>query len=302
MDFAAISAFVLVGDKGGFRAAATALGITSAGVSKAVSRLESKLGVTLVARTTRSVRLTPAGSVFHARCKAILADLDQAGREAAEGSAQPQGQLVISLSRVFGRMRVLPVIADYTKQYPEVEIEVRLSDRLADLVVEGVDLAIRIGDLPDSSLIATRVGQTGFVMCGSPEYLATMGMPAHPDDLHRHSVVGYVAPDTAVRFTYRFLIDGVVKTVSLPSRLKVDDGEALVGAGARSVGLVMANEYLMEQQIAEGSLVRVLREFETPPVPISVVQLPTRNPSPAARAFVAMLRRRLVGWPQGGMV
>ena len=302
MDLAAISAFVSVGDKGGFRAAATVLGITSAGVSKAVSRLESEVGVTLVARTTRSVRLTPAGSVFHARCKAILADLDQAGREAAEGSAQPQGRLVISLSRVFGRMRVLPVIADYTKRYPEVEIEVRLSDRLADLVAEGVDLAVRIGDLPDSSLIATRIGQTGFVMCGSPEYLATRGVPAHPDDLHRHSVVGYVAPDTAVRFTYRFLVDGAVKTVNFPSRLNVDDGEALVGAGARSVGLVMANDYLMEKQIAEGSLVRVLREFETSPVPISVVQLPTRNPSLAARAFVTMLRRRLVGWPQGGML
>lgn len=295
MDFAAISAFVSVGDKGGFRAAAIALGITSAGVSKAVSRLEAQLGVTLVARTTRSVRLTSAGVVFHARCKAILADLDQAGREAAEGSAQPQGRLVISLSRVFGRMRVLPVIADYTKQYPEVEVEVRLSDRLVDLVAEGVDLAIRIGHLPASSLIATRIAETGFVLCGSPEYLASTGMPAYPDDLHSHSVVGYVAPDTAVRFTYRFLVDGVVKTMSIASRLTVDDGEALVGAGARSAGLVMANDYLMEQHLADGSLVRVLREFEMPPVPISVVHLPTRNPSSAARAFTVMLRRRLAG-------
>jgi len=212
MDLAAINAFVSVGDKGGFRAAATALGITSAGVSKAVSRLETQLGVTLVARTTRSVRLTAAGAVYHARCKTILADLHQAGQEAVEGSASPQGKLVISASRVFGRMRVLPVIADYVKQYPQVEVEVRLSDRVVNLVDEGVDVAIRIGHLPDSS----------------------------------------------------------------------------------SAGLIMVNDYLVEPFLEDGSLVRVLREFEMPPVPISVVHLPTRNPSSAARAFIGMLRRRSI--------
>lgn len=137
------------------------------------------------------------------------------------------------------------------------------------------------------------MSQTRFVMCGSPEYLAASGTPKHPDDLHRHTIVGYVAPDTAVRFNHRFLIDGTTRTTTFPSRLTVDDGEALVAAGLRSAGLVMANDYLMEQHIADGGLVRVLRGFEIPPAPISVVQLPTRNPSPAARAFVAMLRRRL---------
>ncbi len=297
MNISAISAFVSVGDKGGFRAAATALGITSAGVSKAVARLEAQLGVTLVARTTRSVRLTSAGVRFHARCKAILADLDQAGHEAAEGAAVPQGRLVISTSRAFGRMRVLPVIADYVRQYPGVEVEVRLDDRPVDLVEEGVDLAIRIGHLPDSSLIAARVSQTGFVLCGSPEYLAASGMPAHPDDLRHHSIVGYVTPGTAIRFTYRFLIDGVERTMSLSSRLTVDDGEAAVTAAVRSVGLAMVNDYHVEQRVAGGSLVRVLRAFETPPVPISVVQLPTRKPSHAVQAFTAMLRRRLAATP-----
>lgn len=293
MDLAAISAFVSVGDKGGFRAAASTLGITSAGVSKAVSRLEAQLGVTLVARTTRSVRLTSAGLAFHARCRAILADLEQAGHEAAETSAQPQGRLVISASTAFGRLRVLPVIADYMRQYPLVEVEARLSDRVVDLVPERIDLAVRIGHLPDSSLIGTKIAETGFVMCGSPEYLATSGPLDHPDDLSRHAVVGYVAPDTAVRFRHRFLVDGTEQALSLPSRLLVDDGEAMVAAGARSVGLVMVNDYLVEKHLADGSLVRVLREFETPPVPISVVQLPARNPSQAAQALTVMLRRRL---------
>lgn len=293
MDLAAINAFVSVGDKGGFRAAAITLGLTSAGVSKAVSRLEKQLGVMLVARTTRSVRLTPAGAAFHARCKAILADLDQARHEAGEGAARPQGRLVVATSRSFGRMRVLPVIADYVKRYPEVEVEVRLSDQVVDLVTDGVDLAVRIGHLPDSSLVATRIGQTGFVMCASPEYLAAAGTPSHPDDLRHHSVVGYVAPDTATRFTYRFLVAGVPSAMSLASRLTVDDGEALVGAGIRSAGLVTVNDYFVERHLEDGSLVRVLRAFEMPPVPISVVHLPTRNPSPSARALMSMLRSRI---------
>ncbi len=295
MDLAAISAFVAVGDKGGFRAAATSLGMTSSGVSKAVARLEIGLGVALVARTTRSVRLTSAGVAFHVRCKAILMDLDQAGHEAAEGTTLPQGLLVISMSTVFGRIRVLPVIADYMRRYPQVELEVRLSDRVVDLVTEGVDLAIRIGHLPDSGLIATRVGRTGYMLCGSPAYLADAGTPLHPKDLSRHRVVGFVAPDTAVRFAYRFLVDGAAITVTPPSPLTMDDGEALVGAGVRSVGLVMATDYLVERHLADGSLVRILSEFEMPPVPISVLHLPSRNPSPAGRAFVAMLRRRLIG-------
>ena len=297
MDLAALNAFVAVADKEGFRAAATALGITSAGVSKAVARLEAQLGVTLVARTTRSVRLTAAGAAFHARCTAILADLEFAGREAADGAVLPQGRLVISMSRAFGRLRVLPVLADYARLYPQVEIEVRLSDRVADLIEDGVDVAVRIGHLPDSSLIATRIGETRFAMCGSPAYLAAQGTPTHPADLGRHQVVGYVAPDTAIRFSYCFVIDGGVRTMALPARVTLDDGEALVEAGVRSLGLVMANDYLMAPHLADGSLVRVLREFETTPLPISVVNLPTRTPSPAIRAFTAMLRNRLAGLP-----
>ncbi|MDQ2184018.1 LysR family transcriptional regulator [Alcaligenaceae bacterium A4P071] len=297
MDLAAINAFVTVGDKGGFRAAATALGITSAGVSKAVSRLEAQLGVTLVARTTRSVRLTAAGALFHARCKVILSDLNLAGQEAADRSALPQGKLVISTSRVFGRLRVLPVVADYVKQHPQVDVEVRLSDRVVNLVDEGIDVAIRIGHLPDSSMIASRIGETRFVMCASPQYLSAATMPSHPEHLIGHSVIGYVAPDTAVRFTYGFMIDGMPKSMTLPSRLTVDDGEALVSAATRSVGLIMVNDYLVQEQLDSGSLVRVLREFELPPIPISVVHLPTRNPSSAARAFTVMLRRRLTERP-----
>ncbi len=290
LDLAALAAFVAVGDKNGFRAAGEALGMSSAGVSKAVARIETQLGVMLVARTTRSVRLTSAGTVFHARCKAILSDLDTAAVEASEASLEPRGRLVVSAPISYGRLRVLPVVAEYMTRYAGVEVEIRLSDRVVDLVEEGFDLAVRIGHLPDSGLVATRVAQTSFVLCASPGYVARAGSPRHPDDLSDHTFIGYVLPGTAARFTYRFMVDDAVRTMTFEPRLTVDDGEALVELAMRSTGLVMVADYLAERHLQAGALVRILPTFEVPPSPISIVQLPTRTPSPAARAFTTMFR------------
>jgi LysR family transcriptional regulator for bpeEF and oprC len=292
MDLAAINAFVTVGESGGFRAAATILGMTSSGVSKAITRLEKKLGVQLLARTTRSVRLTPAGAAFHARCRAILAELSAAEHQAAEASIIPQGRLTVSMTSTgIGRDHILPIIADYVKMHPQVEVEARLTDRMVDLVEEGVDIAIRIGHLPDSGLIATRVGQTGFILCGSPEYLATAGIPTHPSELTSHRFIGFVTPGTATHFEYRFMIDGAPKSMSFPSQLRIDDGEALIVAAMRSLGLIMIGDCLVEDLVRKGQLVRVLREFEMPPMPVNIVHVPSRHPSPAARALIEMLRR-----------
>jgi DNA-binding transcriptional LysR family regulator len=292
MDLAAISAFVTVGDTGGFRSAGLVLGMTSSGVSKAVARLEKRIGIQLLARTTRSVRLTPAGAAFHSRCKAILSELSDAEHSAAAASTVPQGKLTVTMSSTeFGRNRVLPVITDFIKLHPQVEVHARLSDRLVDLVEEGVDLAVRIGTLPDSGLIATKISETGFVLVGSPEYFATAGLPSHPDDLTEHKFVGFVTPGTASRFEYRFLVDGQPRTMMFPSQLTVDDGEALVAAALRSVGLIMIVDYLVDDLIRTGQLVRVLRNFEMPPMPVSVVHVPSRHPSPAARVLINMLRQ-----------
>jgi DNA-binding transcriptional LysR family regulator len=259
-----------------------------------VARLETRLGVQLLARTTRSVRLTPAGQAFHSRCKAILAELSEAEHHAAGASIVPQGRLTVSMSATaIGRNRILPVIAEFTKLHPQVEVHARLSDRLVDLVEEGVDLAVRIGQLPDSGLIATRIGETGFVLVGSPEYLATAGIPSHPDELAQHRFVGFVTPGTATRFEYRFKVDGEVRAMSFPSKLTVDDGEALVSAAAASVGLIMIVDFLVDDLLRKGQLVRVLREYEMPPMPISVIHPPSRHPSPAARVLIDMLRRSL---------
>ncbi|MGI4748410.1 MAG: LysR family transcriptional regulator [Janthinobacterium lividum] len=292
MDLAAISAFVTVGECGGFRSAATILGMTSSGVSKAVTRLERRLGVLLIARTTRSVRLTPAGIAFHVRCKSILGELSEAEHQAAEASVIPQGRLTISMSSTgFGRNRVLPVIVDYVKLHPQVEVQARLSDRLVDLVEEGVDLAVRIGHLPNSGLIATSIGETRFVLCGTPEYLAATGIPSHPDELANHRFVGFVIPGTASRFVYQFMVSGAPQSFNFQSQLTVDDGDALIAAAIRGVGLIMIVDCLVEDYLRQGRLIRILQEFEMPPIPVNVVYVPSRHPSPAGRAFIDMLRR-----------
>jgi DNA-binding transcriptional LysR family regulator len=292
MDLPAISAFVAVGETGGFRAAATVLGMTSSGVSKAVSRLEARLGIQLVARTTRAVRLTPAGKAFHGRCKSILAQLGEAEHSAAAASVIPQGKLTVTMpSTGFARSRAIPIIAQFVQLHPQVEVEARLSDRVSDLVEEGIDVAIRIGPLPDSQLIAVKLWNVALMVCGSPEYLAENGVPTHPDELENHRFVGFVTSGTSARYEYRFTIDGRVRTMQFQSQLTVDSGEALVVAASHSAGLVMVTDYLAEDMLRSGRLVRILTEFEAPPMAVSIVHAPSRHPSPAARVLIDMLRR-----------
>jgi LysR family transcriptional regulator for bpeEF and oprC len=303
LDFAAISAFVTVGDSGGFRSAADILGMTSSGVSKAIARLEKRVGVQLLARSTRSVRLTPAGAAFHSKCKTILAELSDAEHDAAGASVVPSGRLTVSMSATgFGRNRVLPIIAEFVKQHPQVEVQARLSDRFVDLVEEGVDLAVRIGKLPDSGLIATKIGETGFVLCGTPGYLAAAGVPSHPDDLVNHRFVGFVTPGTASRFEYRFAVNGQIRTMQFASQLTVDDGEALVTAAMSSVGLILIVDYLVDDLLQSGRLVRLLRDFETLPWPVNIVHVPSRHPSPAARLLIDMLKRGMKSVTNNGKV
>lgn len=293
-DLPAIAAFVAVAESGGFRAAAITLGMSSSGVSKAVARLERRMGVQLLVRTTRSVRLTDAGSIFHEKSRSILTQLHAAEMATIALASAPQGRLTIGMSSsAFGREHILPVIAAFLRRHPQVEIHARLSDRMVDLVEEGVDLAVRIGELPDSTMKATRIGRTGFVLCASPEYLLASGTPVHPDDLARHAFVGFASPGTSKRFEYRFMVDGSVRSSFYPSQLTVDDGQSLVPAALHGLGIVMVVDYLVEAPLRDGRLVRLLRAFEMPALPINVLQPPSRHRSPAAGLFIEMLRTAL---------
>ena len=293
LDLAAIQAFVTVGDLSGFRAASDALGMTASGVSKAVSRLEARLGVQLIVRTTRSVRLTTAGSSFHTRCKAILADLGEAEHAASGEARQPRGNLRISAPLSYGRTALLPLLLEYRQLYPDVEVTLRLEDRYVDLVSEGVDLAVRMAHLPDSGMVAARLASASFVCCGAPRYLASMGVPHHPDDLARHRSVEFVAPRSATRFEWRFLVDEAVRHVTPKGMLTVDDSEAQVLAAVAGEGLIWVHDYIVASQMRRGELMPLLTPFQLPAVPISVVHPPSRHPSAAASALIGLMRRRL---------
>lgn len=292
-DLVALNAFISVGEIGGFRAAAEALTMTPSGVSKAIARLEKRIGAQLIARTTRSVRLTEVGAAFHTRCKGILEELSQAERIAAKNGKESQETLCISVPVAFGRLGILPLIAEYRRLYPGVAIVTRFEDRYVDLVDEGVDIAVRVGEPENSGLLATRASVAKFVCCGSPEYLASMGTPTHPSDLLRHHCVDYRASGADERFEWRFIVDGVILQMTPKSDLVVDNSDALVVAAEASAGLILIHSYLAEEPIRKRRLMPVLKDYTVPPAPIWIVRAPTSRPSVAVRAMFDFLKLRL---------
>ncbi|PRY04471.1 DNA-binding transcriptional LysR family regulator [Paraburkholderia sp. BL25I1N1] len=270
--------------------------MTPSGVSKAVARLEKRIGAQLIARTTRSFQLTEAGATFHTRCKDILDQLAQAERDAASGKSNPRQQIRISTPVGFGRLRVVPLIAEYCERYRSVDVAVRLEDRLADLDREHVDLAIRIGERVEPGLVGIRVSSAAFVCCGSPEYLASAGTPSHPDELRRHRSVDFAGAAGTDTFEWKFVLDGVVEQaaqITPRPTITVDDCDALVAAAEAGAGLIMVHRYLAEKSMGAGRLVPVLAEYMAPPAPIWVVSTAASQASKPTRAMIDFLKLRL---------
>lgn len=286
MDFNALAAFVAAADKLSFTGAAAALGLTASGVSKAVSRLEDDLRVRLFHRTTRSLSLTTDGAAFLERCRQILGDLDEARRLVQQSQDAPSGRLRVTMPAVFGRMHIVPAIADYMRRYPEVTVEASITDRIVDLVEEGFDIAVRFGEPPDARVVARPLTQVRFVTTAAPAYLAAHPAPARPQDLAGHRCVAYVPPMTGkvLEWTYR---DGAAVLQHTPSgHLAVDSGEAVVDAALAGAGLAYCHDYLVERAVAEGRLVRVLDAFAGPSSPVSLVYPHSRRLAPRVRAFI----------------
>lgn len=285
--FAGIEPFVAVAEARSFRAAATRLGVTSAAVSKAVRRLEAELGVALLHRTTRRVRLSVEGELLFARARAAC-DLVLSGRdEAMAAVSEPRGPLTVSLPSLLvpALARRLPELVDAN---PEVTLGLVVTDRLVDLVADSVDVALRIGDLADSSLVARRVARTSWVTVAAPSYVARHGVPATPAALAGHRCLKFRTPrNTLVEWTFRREAgadDAVV--VPSPCTLSADDGEALVRAAAAGVGICQAFATMVAEQLADGSLVRVLEPYEAPGPPVHVLCLAEQRTSPRVRAFI----------------
>jgi DNA-binding transcriptional LysR family regulator len=283
----AMQAFVTVADLKGFAPAARKLRLSPSGVTRLVAALENRLGARLLQRTTRSVTLTDAGARYLERARRILADVGEA-EIAAEGErARPSGRFVISAPVGFGRRHVSPVMNAYLKRYREVSAELRLEDRMINLVEEGVDLAVRIGHLADSSLVARHVGDMRRIIIASPAYLKSRGEPKRPEDIVAHDTIRFGAP--AGSSEWRFTEGGTDVRLGYSPRLTTNNADAAIQYAEAGGGLTAVLAYQAADAIKRGRLKIVLAKFEQPPLPIHIVYPTSRLLSAKVRTFIDLV-------------
>lgn len=287
----AMSVVISVVDAGSLSAASRNLGLPLATVSRKVSELENHLGTRLFQRAGRGLILTETGQTYVLSCRRILEEVAEAERTAAGEFKTPKGSLTITAPVVFGRLHVLPVVTEFLKTYPEIDVRLIQSDRLVDLPEEHVDLAVRIGKLPDSSLIFRRVGEIRRVICGSPGYLRKRGTPAIPDDLRLHDCITFESL-MSVR-SWSFLKDRSETSVPIHSRLIVDTAEAAIDAAVGGLGLARLLSYQVRELISEGILEAVLDDAEQDPWPVSLVYPSRGLMALKVRAFLDFSAPRL---------
>ena len=265
----AMSLFVAAVEAGSLSAAARRFGMPLATISRKVSDLERHLNTRLLNRSTRRLTPTDAGQAYLAACRRILDDVGEAERTAAGEYSAPTGELAITAPVVFGRLHVLPIVTGFLAAYPDVDIRLTLGDRITQLVEDHFDLAIRIGQLPDSSLVAIGVGSIRRVVCASPAYLAEHGTPTTPKDLETHSCITFEGLASAA--TWSFTKGKAEIPVKVRSRLQVNTAEAAIDAAIAGVGLTKVLSYQIEAALRSGTLRVLLQEFEPNPWPISLV-------------------------------
>jgi len=265
----------MVVEAGGFSKAAERLNIAKSVVSRRVSALEGELGVQLLQRTTRTQSLTGPGRQFYQRAVHILADLEEAEQSIVDASAALRGRLRLAAPLSFGLHRLNAAISGFMREHPGIELELDLNDREINLVEEGFDMAVRIGNLRDSTLLARRLGSTHLVTCASPDYLDRHGTPAHPDELEQHTGLHYA--NAPVKQAWQFAAGGREPLVAIPQiRIRANNGDALAAAAVAGLGIVNTPAFIVDELIASGELVPILNEYRRPPLGIYAVYPPGR--------------------------
>ena len=286
-----INVFVAVVETNGFAGAARKLGISPPAVTRAINELESHLGVRLLTRTTRVVRVTEPGARYVEDCRRILAELAEADESVGGMHGAPRGRLTLTAPVLFGAKFVTPIVTEYLQRYPEVSASCWFLDRIVNMMDEGVDVAVRIGELHDSSMQAIRVGRVHRVICGAPGYLAQHGIPQRPDDLQRHCIISANAVTPAPE--WRLVQDGVPHVVKLAPRLITTTNDSAVAAAVSGFGLARLLSYQVAEQLRDGQLRTVLGEFDPVVLPVHVVHREGRHASQKARAFLDLAIERL---------
>lgn len=282
-------AFAETAKHGSFAAAARTLGTVPSTLAKAVARLEMSLGVKLFHRTTRQVSLTPDGERLFQRCQRVLTELEELEADAAGTRAVPAGTLKVDVPIVYGKRVVLPALAELVRQHPDLQLDVRLSDSYADIVRDGIDLAVRVGPLADSSLVARLIDRQELVLCASPHYLQSHGVPRRLDQLQQHAAVLFRQPSSGRSRAWTFRRRGEPLDVDPVSRVRVNDGEGMVEAVLCGLGLCQVPEVMVADLLADGRLVEVLPGLRPEPMPISVVWPSGRSLPARVRAAIDAL-------------
>lgn len=282
---------VAVVEAGSLSAASRKLGMPLATVSRKVSELEAHLETQLLVRNSRRLTLTDAGRLYVESCRGILDQIDEAERAAAGEYRAPRGDLTITAPIVFGRLHVLPVVTEFLRAYPEIDVRLLQADRAVNLLEEHVDLAVRIGELPDSSLIATRIGSIRRVVCGSPSYLIERGTPRAPTDLKRHDCITFAGLSSPETWTFRKGKSEVA--IPIHSRLVVNTAEAAIDAAVSAIGLTRILCYQIAEARRLGALAILLEDFEPTPWPVSMVYAGQARLPLKLRAFLDFAAPRL---------
>ncbi|MGY0615593.1 LysR family transcriptional regulator [Vibrio sp. FJH11] len=292
-----ITAFVTTAKTGSFTAAGERLGLTKSAVGKSVARLEERLGITLFNRTTRSLSLTADGERYLASCQSALHILERAEQELTSHISRPSGRLRVDLPAAFGRKRLLPILLEIANQYPELKLTLSFDERYVDIIEQGIDLVVRIGELEDSStLVARRLTTQKLVVCASPHYLNFHGTPQTPDDLARHrTVVGFRRNQP---FTWLLKNDqGILRRFTPPVTHEFADGDAMLSAVLNGAGLSQLPRWLVGQYIDSGELVTVLEEYGGGEIPINVVWPKSGQLLPKIRFVVdELVQKAQQGW------
>lgn len=278
---------VAVAEEGGFSSAARRLSLSGPAITRAISSLEEDLNVQLFKRTTRQVRITKAGARYLEDVKRILSDITDAEETISETAAAPKGHLVVTAPAMFGRLHVMPGIATFLKKFPDMTVDALFLDRIVDMLEEGVDVGVRIGRLPDSSIRARKVAEVRTVLVGSPDYLVAKGIPRSPKDLANHALIaartGNFSP------AWRFSAENREISVKVRPRLTVTSNDAVIEAAVNGLGITRALSYQVGPAVADGRLKVVLEEWELPPIPVHIIHREDRTVPVKVRAFIDCL-------------
>lgn len=291
--FHSLQVFGEVARCGSFAGAARSLAMSPPAVTRAVAMLEDRLGTRLFVRTTRSVRLSESGERFLQDSQRILVDLEEAEAAAVGSHAAPRGELRVTAPALFGAMFVTPILGDFLNDYPLVSCQTLFVDRVVNLMDEGMDVAIRIGELPDSSLTAVRAGSVRRVLFASPDYIDQFGLPQHPNDLSDHKLIHSMAIGASREWD--FIDTGKPLSIRYRPRLRMNTNDAVIELACQGWGISRLLSYQIAPHLADGRLQTILSAFEMPPLPIHIVHQEGRMVSAKVRAFVDTMVERLRG-------